>query len=56
MLHVWDGDHILKAWMSYLKENCHDDMEWHYMVNTMIVDKCASNVALLWECFREMNS
>jgi hypothetical protein len=56
MLHVWDDDHIIKAWMSYISENRHDDMEWHYMVSTIILDKRASNVALLWDCFSEMNS
>jgi hypothetical protein len=38
MLNVWDGNHHLKTWMGYIKDNHLGDHEWHFCVKAMVLN------------------
>ena len=38
MFQVWDGNHRLQAWMPIIEQEHSGDIEWHYSVESVILD------------------
>jgi hypothetical protein len=38
MYYIWDANHCLKTWMEYIKDNHPNNLEWHFVVITMVLD------------------
>jgi hypothetical protein len=38
MLHIWNGNHNLKTWTSYIKYNHINNIKWRFNVNNVILD------------------
>lgn len=38
MYYIWDANHCLKTWMEYIKDNHPNNLEWHFVVRTMVLD------------------
>ena len=38
MFHVWDGNHRVQAWMPIIDRDHRDDLEWHYSVDSIILE------------------
>jgi hypothetical protein len=49
MLRIWNGNHNLKTWTSYIKYNHINNIKWHFNVNTMILDGKEKNIDGLWD-------
>ncbi len=38
MFFVWDGNHWLQAWMPYISRVHSDDLSWHIVVDSIMLD------------------
>jgi hypothetical protein len=38
MLHVWDANHRVQAWMPIINQDHQNDLGWHYSVDSIILE------------------
>ena len=38
MFHVWDGNHRLQAWLPVINKYHSDDLNWHYSVESIVLE------------------
>jgi hypothetical protein len=55
MYYIWDANHCLKTWMEYIKDNHPNNLEWHFVVRTMVLDARKQTIGLLWDFFTKVN-
>ena len=52
--YVWDGNHRLVAWYEFIRKSHKQDLEWHYMVRSIVL-KTAENVTDVLTAMHDIN-
>jgi hypothetical protein len=48
MFHIWNGNHNLKTWTSYIKYNHINNIKWQFNVDIVVLDG-KKNIDRLWD-------
>ena len=54
MFHVWDGNHRLQAWLPVINKDHSDDLNWHYSVESIVLEVQRA-VGLLLSALHQVN-
>lgn len=54
MFHVYDGNHRLKSWMPIIQKEHSHDLNWHFMVETIVLN-VGVNLAVLIPVMNDIN-
>ncbi|KAG0631975.1 hypothetical protein M758_1G295400 [Ceratodon purpureus] len=52
--YVWDGNHRLVAWYEFIRKSHKQDLEWHYMVRSIVL-RTAENVTDVLTAMHDIN-
>jgi hypothetical protein len=55
MYYIWDANHCFKTWMEYIKDNHPNNLQWHFVVRTMVLDARKQTIGLLRDFFTKVN-